>query len=72
MSQSIDEMLASWKKSCDKPASTPLPSRFYDVRSRPTGRTRIKGHGLTPMGEAMRCRELGLDKKTAKPLPINE
>ena len=68
MSQSIDEMLASWEKSRDKPASTPLPRRFYDVRKRTTGRPRIKGHGLTPIGEALRCKELGLDKKIAKPL----
>ena len=67
MSQSIDEMLASWEKSRDEPTSTPLPQRFYDVRSRPTGKPRIKGHGLTPIGEALRCRELGLDEKVADP-----
>ena len=68
MSQSINEMLASWEKSRDKPASTPLPRRFYDERKRPTGKPRIRGHGLTPMGEALRCQELGLDKKRAKPM----
>jgi hypothetical protein len=67
MSQSLKEMLASWEKSMSEKASTPLPKRFYDVRSRPTGKPRIKGHGLTPMGEALRCRELGLDKKVAHP-----
>ena len=68
MSQSLKEMLASWEKSREKPASTPLPRRFYDERKRPTGKPRIRGHGLTPMGEALRCRELGLDKKLAKPM----
>jgi len=67
MSQSINEMLSSWEKSKREPASTPLPKRFYDVRKRPTGKPRIKGHGLTPMGEALRCRELGLDEKVADP-----
>ena len=68
MSQSIKEMLKAWEQSRKKPSSTPLPERFYDVRKRPTGKPRIRGHGLTPMGEALRCRELGLDKKIAKPM----
>tara|TARA_R100001530_G_scaffold130580_1_gene101632 strand:+ start:403 stop:615 length:213 start_codon:yes stop_codon:yes gene_type:complete len=68
MSQSIKEMLKAWEQSRKNPSSTPLPERFYDVRKRPTGKPRIRGHGLTPMGEALRCRELGLDKKTAKPM----
>ena len=67
MSQSINEMLSSWEKSKREPASTPLPKRFYDVRKRPTGKPRIKGHGLTPIGEALRCRELGLDEEVANP-----
>ena len=68
MSQSLKEMLKAWEQSRKTPSSTPLPERFYDVRKRPTGKPRIRGHGLTPMGEALRCRELGLDKKTAKPM----
>ena len=68
MSQTIKEMLASWENSRAKPTSTPLPERFYDVRKRPSGRPRKRGHDLTPMGEALRCRELGLDRRTAKPL----
>jgi len=66
MSQSIKEMLKAWEQSRKNPSTTPLPERFYDVRKRPTSKPRIKGHGLTPMGEALRCRELGLDKKIAK------
>ena len=61
-------MLASWEKSRDNTSSTPLPQRFYDVRKRPTGKPRIRGHGLTPMGEALRCQRRGLDKKHAKPM----
>ena len=68
MSQSIKEMLRAWEQSRKNPSSTPLPERFYDVRKRPTGKPRMRGHGLTPMGEALRCRELGLDKKIAKPM----
>jgi len=66
MSQSIKEMLVAWKKSRDEPASTPLPPRFYDVRKRPTGIPRISTGGITPQGEALLARDLGLDKKNAK------
>jgi len=69
MSQkSLKEMLSSWEQSCEKPASTPLPQRFYDVRKRPTGKPRISTGGITPEGEAMMARELGLDRKNAKPI----
>ena len=68
MSQSLKEMLRAWEQSRKNPSTTPLPERFYDVRKRPTGKPRMSGHGLTPMGEALRCRELGLDKKIAKPM----
>ena len=67
MSQSIKEMLAAWEKSRAEPASTPLPQRFYDVRKRPTGIPRKSTGGITPIGEALRCQELGLDKKVADP-----
>ena len=68
MSQSIKEMLASWEKSRREPASTPLPERFYDVRKRPTGQPRHSVGGMTPMGEALRAKELGLDMRKAKPM----
>ena len=68
MSQSIKEMLAHWEKSQAKPASTPLPPRFYDVRKKPTGIPRISTGGITPLGEAVLARELGLDKKNADPI----
>ena len=66
MSQSIKEMLVAWKKSRAEPANTPLPQCFYDVRKRPTGRPRISTGGITPEGEALLARDLGLDKKNAK------
>ena len=68
MSQSITEMLASWEKSREKPASTPLPPRFYDERKRPTGKPRITGHGMTPQGEALYCENMGLGNEIAKPM----
>tara|TARA_Y100001951_G_scaffold48992_1_gene38613 strand:- start:535 stop:843 length:309 start_codon:yes stop_codon:yes gene_type:complete len=70
MSQKLDEMLAAWEASCSKPASTPLPKRFFDVRKRATPRKRVSECSLTPEGEAMRARDLGLDKETADPLPV--
>ena len=70
MSQNIDEMLAAWEASCSKPASTPLPERFFDVRKRATPRRRVSGSALTPEGEAVLARELGLDEKNADPLPV--
>ena len=68
MSQTIEEMLSAWKRSSEKPASTPLPKRFYDVRKRPTGRKIYSEGGITPEGEALMARDLGLDEKIAKPL----
>ena len=67
MSQTIEEMLSAWKLSCEKPASTPLPKRFYDVRKRATGRKIYSEGGITPEGEALMARDLGLDKKNADP-----
>tara|TARA_R110000765_G_scaffold42879_1_gene90259 strand:+ start:1040 stop:1306 length:267 start_codon:yes stop_codon:yes gene_type:complete len=66
--QSIKEMLASWEQSRKSPSSTPLPERFYDVRKRPTGQPRYSVGGMTPMGEALRAKELGLDMRKAKPM----
>ena len=68
MSQSIKEMLVAWKQSRDEPASTPLPQRFYDVRKKRTGIPRKSTGGMTPEGEALRAKELGLDKKNADPI----
>jgi len=69
MSQkSLKEALNAWEQSCEKPASTPLPQRFYDVRKRPTGIPRKSTGGITPEGEAMMARDLGLDKRNAKPM----
>ena len=70
MSQSIKEMLASWEKSRAEPVSTPLPKRFYDVRKKPTGKPRHSVGGMTPMGEALRAKELGLDMRKAKPMEV--
>ena len=69
MSQnSLKKMLAAWEKARAEPASTPLPKRFYDERKRPTGRKRHSTGGITPEGEALMARDLGLDKKDADPL----
>ena len=68
MSQSMKDMLAAWEKSRAEPASTPLPTRFYDVRKRPTGIPRKSTGGITPEGEAVLARELGLDEKVADPI----
>jgi hypothetical protein len=49
---------------------TPLPKRFYDVRKKPTGKPRHSVGGMTPMGEALRAKELGLDMRKAKPMEV--
>ena len=67
----MDEMLRAWEASCSKPASTPLPQRFFDVRKRATPRKRFSASKLTPEGEAMRARDLGLDEKRADELRID-
>jgi len=72
MGQNINEMLAAWEKSRAEPASTPLPQRFYDVRKRATPRKIHSSGGLTPEGEAMLAREMGLDKKSADPIVTDE
>jgi len=69
MSQnSLKKMLSAWEKARAEPASTPLPKRFYDVRKRPTGRKIHSKGGMTPEGEALMARDLGLDVKNAKPM----
>ena len=70
MSQDLSEMMKAWEKSREKEMkeSVELPTRFYDVRKRPSPtRARIgRFHGITPEGEAMYCAKLGLDKKVAR------
>ena len=68
MSQTLDEMLAAWKKSRRRePASATLPPRFYEQRKRRTPRPRHSVGGMTPEGEALRAAELGLDEECADP-----
>jgi|TARA_Y100000310_G_scaffold93043_1_gene90617 hypothetical protein len=68
MSQSREEMLAAWENSRKKPRETEMPQRFYEVRKRPSPRRAHSVGGITPMGEAVMARDLGLDTKAAKPL----
>ena len=68
MSQSIKEMLEHWEESKRKPASTPLPPRFYDVRKKPTGIPRKSTGGMTPEGEALYAKREGWDEEIADPL----
>ena len=73
MSQTLDEMLGAWKKAHDKQIyeGTPeLPPRFYEQRKRRTPRRTVSKSALTPMGEAVLARDLGLDAKNADPLPV--
>ena len=68
MSQNLNEMMRAWKKSCEKQDDVKLPTRFYEVRKRPSPTRKRVGRfdGITPMGEAMYCAKLGLDKKVAR------
>ena len=70
MSQDLTEMMKAWEKSQEKEMkeSVKLPTRFYDVRKRPSPtRARIaRFHGITPEGEAMWAKREGLDKKVAR------
>ena len=62
-------MLKAWEKSCEKESSGWTDkSRFYDMRKRPTGRTRVVGHGLTPEGEAIYAMKEGWDNEIADPM----
>ena len=70
MSQTLDEMLGAWKKAHDKQiykGTDELPPRFYEQRKRRTPRPRHSTGGITPEGEAVLARELGLDEKCADP-----
>ena len=68
MSQTIEEMLASWEESRARKDTVKLPTRFYDMRKRPTGRPRMKGHNLTPIGEAVYAEKEGWDNEIADPM----
>jgi hypothetical protein len=67
MSQTMDEMLAAWEISRSKPREADMPQRFFEVRKRPSPRPRHSIGGITPMGEAIMARDLGLDEKSADP-----
>jgi len=63
-------MLAAWEESRAEQQPAHLDrQRFYDVRKRPTGKPRISTGGITPVGEAVLARDLGLDTKVAAPIP---
>ena len=65
----MSEMLKAWKKSCEKEdTGWTDKSRFYDMRKRPTGRPRDTRNSITPIGEAVLARDLGLDQKNADPM----
>ena len=66
MSQNLKEMLKAWEDG-KKKSEVKLPSIFYDVRKRRTPRPRHSTGGITPEGEALMARDLGLDKQRAKP-----
>ena len=67
MSQNtLKAMLKSWEEG-KKESTVKLPTRFYELRKMRTPRPRISSGGITPEGEAMMARDLGLDKQRAKP-----
>ena len=68
MSQNtLAEMLEAWEDG-KKKSEVKLPTRFYELRKRRTPIPRISSGGITPEGEAMMARDLGLDKKNADPM----
>ena len=68
MSQNtLAEMLEAWEDG-KKKSEVKLPTRFYELRKRRTPIPRISSGGITPEGEAMMARDLGLDKKNAAPM----
>ena len=67
MSQNLKEMLKAWEDG-KKKSEVKLPTRFYELRKRRTPIPRISSLGITPEGEAMMARDLGLDKKNADPI----
>ena len=68
MSQNtLAEMLEAWEDG-KKKSEVELPTRFYELRKRRTPIPRISSGGITPIGEAIIARDLGLDKKNADPI----
>ena len=68
MSQNtLAEMLEAWEDG-KKESEVKLPTRFYELRKRRTPIPRISSGGITPIGEAIMARDLGLDKKNADPM----
>ena len=67
MSQNtLAEMLEAWEDGKEK-SKVKLPTRFYELRKRRTPKPRHSIGGMTPEGEAIMARDLGLDKKRAEP-----
>ena len=65
----MSEMLEAWEKSrAEQKKTWDDKSRFYDLRKRPTGRRIHSEGGMTPEGEALRAKELGLDEEIADPM----
>ena len=64
MSQNLKEMLKAWEDG-KKKSSVKLPTRFYELRKRRTPKPRHSIGGMTPEGEAIMARDLGLDEEHA-------
>ncbi len=64
MSQNLKEMLKAWENG-KKKSEVKLPTRFYELRKRRTPRRRHSIGGITPIGEAILARDLGLDEEHA-------
>ena len=68
MSQNtLAKMLEAWEDG-KKKSEVKLPTRFYELRKRRTPIPRISSGGITPIGEAIMARDLGLEKKNADPM----
>ena len=68
MSQdTLKAMLKAWEKGQKETETVKLPTRFYEMRKRRTPKPRHSVGGVTPEGEALLARDLGLDKKIADP-----
>ena len=68
MSQNtLKAMLKAWEKGKEE-STVKLPTRFYELRKRRTPKPRYSTGGITPIGEAIMARDLGLDKKNADPI----
>ena len=68
MSQNtLAEMLEAWEDGKEK-SEVKLPTRFYELRKRRTPKPRHSIGGMTPEGEAMMARDLGLDEERATPM----